>query len=74
MHTDKSKYTEIIDTVTKLNWQGDTIQSVELNNGNKIEADVFFDCTGFKRLLIGQLGTWKHYDCLLYTSPSPRDS
>ena len=68
MHTDKSKYTEIIDTVTKLNWQGDTIQSVELNNGNKIEADVFFDCTGFKRLLIGQLGTWKHYDELINDS------
>ena len=42
MHTDKSKYTEIIDTVTKLNWQGDTIQSVELNNGNKIELSSIF--------------------------------
>jgi hypothetical protein len=41
--------------VTKVNITSDGhIESVVLANGNAVNGDLFIDCTGFKRLLIGE--------------------
>ena len=44
-------FTYINSTVDNINWEGDDITSLELNNGDTIESDLFIDCTGFRRLL-----------------------
>lgn len=46
----------IIGTVDKVNISPDTgyIESVKLNNGDRLNADLFIDCTGFESLLIGK--------------------
>ena len=64
-HTSKDKFTEIVGTVNKIHTDKQNISAIELSTGQKIEADIFFDCTGFKRLLIGTMSSWKHYDELI---------
>ena len=64
-HTAKDKFTEIVGTVNKIHTDKQNISAIELSTGQKIEADIFFDCTGFKRLLIGTMSSWKHYDDLI---------
>ena len=44
-------FTYINSTVENINWDGEVIKSLDLADGTKNEADVFIDCTGFKRLL-----------------------
>ena len=44
-------FTYINSTVDNINWDGDNITSLDLADGTKNEADIFIDCTGFKRLL-----------------------
>jgi len=46
----------IVSTVVKINHDGDTVESVTLDNGYQIEADVFVDATGLSGMLINQLG------------------
>ena len=44
----------------------DTIKSIVLDNGQSITADLFIDCTGFQRVLIGELGArWLSYSDVL---------
>ena len=64
-HTDKNKFKEIVGTITKIHFDQQNVGAVELSTGEKIEADIFFDCTGFRRLLIGTMSSWKHYDELI---------
>ena len=40
--------------VKKININEDGIESLELDNGDKITSDLFIDCTGFKSLLLGE--------------------
>lgn len=55
---------ELIDDVVhdvNVNEKGD-ISSLILSQGHKIEADFFFDCTGFKRILMEKIGSkWISY-------------
>ena len=44
-------FTYINSTVENIHWDGEDITSLDLADGTKIEADIFIDCTGFKRLL-----------------------
>lgn len=39
--------------VKKINTNNDGIESLELENGDIIKADLFIDCTGFKSMLLG---------------------
>ena len=61
-HTPTEKYKEIVATVETVNYNHQGVESLTLKDGTTIEGDLFFDCTGFKRLLIGNLTDWAHYD------------
>ncbi|WND04079.1 tryptophan 7-halogenase [Temperatibacter marinus] len=47
--------THIEATVNDVEIQGQNIQAVLTENGDRFEADVFLDCTGFRALLISKL-------------------
>jgi tryptophan halogenase len=54
----------VSDTVTSFNQSPNgNIESINLSKGNLIETDFVFDCTGFNRLIIGNLykSNWKSY-------------
>lgn len=61
-HTPADKYTEIIATITEVKYNKNGVESLVLKDGTVITGDVFFDCTGFKRLLISELTDWVHYN------------
>jgi len=46
---------EVISSVKKININEKGIKSITLNNNSEIVADLFIDCTGFKRLLMKEL-------------------
>jgi tryptophan halogenase len=50
--------TNIIANVTKVTVKENNIESIELDNGTIMQADLFIDCTGFRRVLVNALG-WK---------------
>lgn len=54
----KKKYCKEVDhisaNVVDSNINEDGIESLKLDNGKNIEADLFIDCTGFKSLLLGE--------------------
>ncbi|MBC6403081.1 MAG: tryptophan 7-halogenase [Hyphomonadaceae bacterium] len=58
--------TYIADTVTRVRSRGDLIESLTLKRASRpVRADLYIDCTGFARLLIGKLSSfnflsWKH--------------
>ena len=56
----KDKVTVIDDKIIKTNNLEHGIDSIHLESGNTLKADVFFDCTGFNRVLHSQVGSdWK---------------
>lgn len=44
------------------------LESVTLNNGQKITSDLFIDCSGFHKILIKDFANFKRYDELLCDS------
>ena len=54
-HLDPERYQEIQATVVDINRNDHGITSLQLDNGTVIAGDVFIDCTGFKKLLIGSM-------------------
>lgn len=60
-HTPADRFTEIIDTVVDVKYSDHGVQSLLLKSGRKITGDIFFDCTGWRRLLIGKLSQYKKY-------------
>ena len=67
-HTDKNRYTEIVEKITEVNVSENNISSLVTETGKVLEADLFVDCTGFHKLLIGKLSQWSHYKDLLNDS------
>ena len=60
-HTPSHKYKEIIGAVVKVDYNEDGVKSVLLDNGQTIEADIFFDCSGMKRILTKSITRWIEY-------------
>ena len=60
-HTPAERFTEIIDTVVNVEYSDHGVKSLLLKSGRTITGDIFFDCTGWKRLLIGRLSKFKKY-------------
>ena len=54
-------YKEIKSKVVDITIGEKGINSLKLENGQDIEADYFFDCTGFKRSLISKMTEWQSY-------------
>ncbi len=61
----KAQTVAVIDdqvSAVSLNPEGGEITHLTLDSGQKVEADLFVDCTGFARRLIGAMGTtWVPY-------------
>jgi len=60
-HTSKDRYTEIVQKVVDVRLCDNGVDHLLLEDGSEIQADLFVDCTGFKKLLIGKLSQWKSY-------------
>ena len=60
-HTPADQFTEIVDTVVDVEYSDHGVKSLLLKSGERITADIFFDCTGFRRLLSGKLSKFKKY-------------
>jgi len=64
-HVAKERYTEIIATVDNVEYGEEGVKSLHLKDGRTITADIFFDCTGFHRLLNQGLTKYKIYEDLV---------
>lgn len=62
--TDTDRYEEIIETVVDVDCDDHGVSCVTLSDGRKIHADIFFDCTGFHRLLINKYSDWMDFEDL----------
>jgi tryptophan halogenase len=63
-HTPKEKFTEIVDTIIDVEIDDTGVKSLRTKSGNIITSDIFIDCTGMKRLLIGKLTGFTKFDKL----------
>jgi hypothetical protein len=61
-HTPRERYTELIRTVVDIQYSNEGVDYLVLEDGTRIQADIFVDCTGFKKLILGKLSTWNHYN------------
>lgn len=48
------KVKHIIGTVVDVSFADEKVESIKLDNGSRITADIFVDCTGYKSILLGQ--------------------
>lgn len=64
-HTPIDRYKELRGHVVGVERNDHGISAVILKDGSKIEGDLFIDCTGFKRVLIGDMTEFKPYEGLL---------
>lgn len=63
-HTAKEKFTEIVDTIVDVELDDTGVKSVLTKTGKRITGDIFIDCSGMKRLLIGKLSGFTKFDKL----------
>lgn len=63
-----SEYTLIEEDVKDVIINDEGIDYLLLENNKKIKADYFFDCTGFKRVLIDKLTEFQPYDDMIADS------
>ena len=59
------RYTEIKGTVKHVEYDSNGVKSLTLDDGSKISADLYVDCSGFKRVLIDKLTTFNKYEGLI---------
>ena len=59
------RYTEIKGTIKNVEYDDNGVKNLTLDNGSKISADLYIDCTGFKRLLIDKLTSFNKYERLI---------
>ena len=73
-HAERRGVTRVEGKVVDVALDGESgaVSHLTLEDGRTIAGDLFVDCTGFFGLLI-EKALKTGYDCLLYTSPSPRD-
>jgi tryptophan halogenase len=64
-HTPKERYTEIRAHVEGVEYDENGVKNIVLKDGTKMSADLYIDCTGFRRLLIGEMAEFKPYAGLL---------
>lgn len=62
---DSSKYREIVNTIVDVRVNEQGIDSLLLKDGQEIRADLYFDCSGFAKLLIGKFSEWNPYEGLI---------
>jgi tryptophan halogenase len=48
------KVKHIVGTVLDVNFADNKVESLTLDDGSRIKADIFVDCTGYKSILLGQ--------------------
>jgi len=63
-HTPKEKFTEIIDTIIDVEIDDNGVKSLKTKTGQIITGDIFIDCTGMKKLIIGKLTGFTKFDKL----------
>jgi tryptophan halogenase len=63
-HTPKEKFTEIVDTVIDVELDDNGVKSLLTKSGNRVTGDIFIDCTGMKKLLIGKLTGFTKFEGL----------
>ena len=59
------RYTEIKSTIKNVEYDEKGVKSLTLDDGSKISADLYIDCSGFKRILIDKLTTFNPYKGLI---------
>ena len=59
------RYTEIKGTIKDVEYDDNGIKNLTLDDGSKINADLYIDCSGFKRLLINKLTSFNKYERLI---------
>lgn len=64
-HTPKEKYTEIRGHVNNVEYDKNGVKSISLSDGRKFSADLYIDCTGFRKVLIGEMTQFKPYERLI---------
>lgn len=64
-HTSKNRFTEIKGHVNNVEYDENGVKNIILKDGTKLSADLFIDCTGFKRVLIGNMAKFKPYKGLI---------
>jgi len=64
-HTPKERYTEIRAHVEGVEYDENGVKNIVLKDGTKMSADLYIDCTGFRRLLIGEMTEFNPYVGLL---------
>jgi hypothetical protein len=67
-HTPANRYREIKQKIRQVVTGEQGVDHLLLEDGTEIRADLFFDCSGFHRLLISQLSEWKDFDGLINDS------
>lgn len=60
-HTPAEKYREIVGTITHVETGPEGVKHVQLNDGTKLSADLYIDCTGFHRVLINHFSHFQPY-------------
>lgn len=64
-HTPRDRYREIIDTVQDVEMGEQGVTGLILKSGARVTGDIFIDCSGFRRLLLGRLCKFKVFEDLV---------